>query len=244
MSTHVSTAMGKKLNDPDVEKWSHFIENLHRNTKGIPGPFKAVDTLARKYLTKDSTGFILDIGCETGKNAIPLIKAGHKVTLLDIAPNAIRYTKENIQQLGLEHGVVNSINGKIETLDQTYGPFKAVVGTYAFSFIPPNLFEEVMKNNVLGRVESGGYFAGGFFGEKHVWAKDPELSILTRQKLKKLFSSMGFSICEIEEKTEETQTVFDGKQIFHTIEIIAKRAPKTKLHQMVNIVLKKLRFFG
>lgn len=223
MNTQVPEGVRQPISDPDVEKWSNFIENLHQITKEIPGPFKAVDTLVRKYFAGEPSKSILDIGCETGKNAIPLIKAGHKVTLLDIAPNAIHYTQENIKRFGLEDGIADSIIGKIETLDPKYGPFNAVIGTYAFSFIPPELFEEVMKYNVLGRVESEGYFVGGFFGQKHAWAESPKLSILNSEKLENLFSSMGFSICEKEEKIEMARTVLNGLQIFHTIEIVAKR---------------------
>lgn len=203
----------------NVQKWNQFNDKLQLSD--LPKPFKPVETLVKKYLGAPST--VLDIGCETGKNAVPLIQAGHKVTLLDIAPNAISYTIDNLQKRELAHGIQASVNVKIEDLPPTYGPFKAVVGTYAFSFIPPDLFQKVMKENVLGRVEQNGYFAGGFFGHQHAWSTDPQLSILTTEKLEELFASMGFSICEKEEKVEETQTVSNGNQIFHTIEVIAKR---------------------
>lgn len=213
----------QQLNDSnsEVEEWSQFVERL--NCEPLPNPFRPVDTLVRLYLPQGSGEAVLDIGCETGKNAVPLIEKGYSVILLDIAPNAIRYSMENLQQRGLFHGVIGCINGKIEELDPKYGPFKAVVGTFVFSFIPPHLFEKVMRNNVLGRIEPEGYFAGGFFGENHVWANDPNLSILTSETLEELFSSMGFSICEMQEKTEAHKTVLNGQQIFHTIEVIAKR---------------------
>ncbi|NGX60020.1 MAG: Ubiquinone biosynthesis O-methyltransferase [Chlamydiae bacterium] len=165
----------------EVEKWSQFIEALQK-TKKIPKPFCAVDTLVREYLCQNkSTRSILDIGCETGKNAISLVRAGHNVTLLDIAPNAIKYTLKNLQKMGLDHGVTDRITGKIETLDSKYCPFKAVVGTYVFSHIASGVFQQVIKENVLGRIEPGGYFAGGFFGMEHDWVQKPELSILTRR---------------------------------------------------------------
>jgi SAM-dependent methyltransferase len=216
---------GTSNNSSEVEKWSEFIEKLYRMTEGkIIKPFCPVDTLIKKYLCQtESTRPVLDIGCETGKNAICLIQAGHSVLLLDIAPNAIQYTQENLKKLGLSHGIFDSINGNIETLDSKYGPFKAVVGTYVFSFIPPETFQQVMRENVLDRVESGGYFAGGFFGVEHAWAEKPNLSIVTREQLERLFASMEFSICEIDEKKEEILTVSSGIQVFHTIEVIAQR---------------------
>lgn len=127
------------------------------------------------------------------------MQAGYKVTLLDIAPNALQYTHENLKELNLLEGVEESILGRIEDLDQKYGPFKAVVGMLTFSFIPPHLFEEIMKTNVLGRIEPEVYFAGGFFGEEHEWAKNPNLTIMTTEKVKIFFESQGFTICENKE---------------------------------------------
>lgn len=148
------------------------------------------------------------------------------MTLLDIAPNAVQYTQENIASAGLSSGVQDAVVGKIENLDPKYGPFDAVVGTFTFPFIPPQLFDDVMRNNVLGRIKPGGYFAGGFFGENHAWAKDPKLTIMTVPKIEAFFASMGFEICETKEETEESQTVLNGKQVFHTINVIAKRLLK------------------
>lgn len=79
-----------------------------------------------------------------------------------------------------------------------------------------------MAKNVLGRIEPNGYFAGGFFGTNHDWAQNPDLSILTQEKLKAIFSSSGFAILEMTENTEEASTLV-GKQLFHTINVIAKR---------------------
>ena len=210
--------------DPQIERWTRFVENYHKKHGNHLEPFLPVQTLVQKYLSQsESKRPILDIGCETGKNAICLIRAGHKVTLLDIAPKAIDLTLENLKAFDLTGGVAETIIGKIEDLDEKQGPFKAVVGTYTFSFIPPILFQEVMRTNVLSRIEPGGFFAGGFFGTKHVWANNPDLSITTQEKIKELFASMDFTICEMDEKKEEITTILDGQQIFHTIEVIAKR---------------------
>ncbi len=214
-----------------IQKWMDFNEKLQDQTKGnIPLPFQPVETLALKYLKEP--GIILDIGCETEKNAACLIRHGHKVVILDIAPNAIYYTVENLRKEGLEHGIQDSIISKIEDLPLEYGPFKAVVGTYAFSFIPPYLFEQVMRENVLNRVEENGYFVGGFFGKEHAWAGNPNLSILAIHELEDLFSSNGFSILEISEQIKEIPTVSSGITKFHTIHLIAHKTLKNPVIQI------------
>lgn len=211
--------------ESDIEKWTDFNHNLQSQTAGkIPSPFAPVETLALKYLKQPCS--VLDIGCETGKNSACLIKNGHKVVLLDIAANAVQYTKENLQKEDLDHGIADSVTSKIEDLPSKYGPFKAVVGTYAFSFIPPHLFEQTMKDNVLGRIEPDGYFVGGFFGDQHAWAANPDLSILSAKKLESFFASVGFSVLEIDEQIKEISTVANGITKFHTINVIAHRTLK------------------
>lgn len=209
----------------DVERWDHFIEELYQQSEGKTlKPFSAVKVLTRDYLWQiDSQNAVLDIGCEIGKNAICLIQAGHNVVLLDISPKAIFYTQEKLKQLNLDDGITGTCTMGIEMLDSQYGPFKAVVGTYVFSFIHPEIFEQVMRENVFGKIEVGGYFAGGFFGLEHAWADDSTLTIMSREELEEFFASMNISICFIEERKEMVMTVAGSEQLFHTFSIVAQR---------------------
>lgn len=208
--------------DFEVEEWNQFIEDLQFQREGeIPSPFPAVRTLAEKYLPPES--LVLDIGCETGKNAAFLIKNNHKVVLLDVAPLALHYTMENLKNEGLDHGVVDSLIVKIEEMECQYKPFNAIVGTYAFSFIPPALFEDTMKKKIFDMIEVGGYFAGGFFGEHHALAQDPNMSILTLEELEELFSSAGFEIVEMDEMIKIIRTVSGEWTQFHIYRVIAQK---------------------
>ena len=149
---------------PDTQsdvKDGRILMKVQSQTSGkIPPPFGPVETLAPKYLKQPSK--ILDVGCETGKNAACLIQNGHTVVLLDIASNAVDFSKENLKKEGLNHGIEDSVVSKIEDLPRKYGPYKAVVGTYAFSFIPPHLFEETMKQNVLTESNMMGILLAAF----------------------------------------------------------------------------------
>lgn len=209
----------------NVEKWDNFIEQLYEQSQGKTlKPFSAVQVLVRDYLWQiDSHNPVLDIGCETGKNAICLIEAGHNVVLVDIARKAIFYTQENLKKLNLDYGVVDTCNMPIETLDSQYSPFKAIVGTYVFSFIHPKIFKQVMKEKIFDKIEIGGYFAGGFFGPEHSWANDPTITIMTREEVEKFFVLMGLSICFIEETNKMEMTVAGVEKLFHTFRIVAQR---------------------
>lgn len=209
-----------KAEASDLDKWTVFIENLQSQMQGqVQPPYEPVKILADKYLPPES--IVLDIGCEIGKNAAYLIKKGHKVVLLDIAPNALLYTAENLKNEGLEEGILDFLNMKIEEMDFEYIPFDAIVGTYAFSFISPEVFLETMTKNILDRIQPGGYFAGGFFGEEHSWAIYSGMSILTIEKLEQLFSSAGFTIIELEEVKEDIITISGDLTRFHTYDVIA-----------------------
>lgn len=107
----------------EAVRWSRFIEAFQQKTVTIPAPFFAVKALASAYLEADGGYSILDIGCETGKNAKCLIESGHKVTVLDIAPRAVQYTVQNLKNEGLGDGVEDAIIGPIERLDSRLGPF-------------------------------------------------------------------------------------------------------------------------
>lgn len=212
----------ESIEDEKIKKWTEFNEKLQSLTNGkVPLPFGPVEKLASLYLREPCN--ILDIGCETGRNSACLIRRGHEVVILDIAPNAVEYTVENLKMEGLEHGIKDSIVSKIEDLPANYGPFKAVVGTYVFSFIPPSIFTQTMKDNILKRVSRDGYFVGGFFGEEHAWAMNKDLTIVSVKELESLFSSQGFSIIEISEQIEEVPTVSGEITKFHTIHVIAHK---------------------
>ncbi|GAB4228390.1 MAG: hypothetical protein Tsb0021_05660 [Chlamydiales bacterium] len=208
--------------DPLIDKWNRFVVELDSMSTKIPKPYPVVDILSKKYLSNINSE-ILDIGCETGKNAASLLQDGHRVHILDIAPKAIEITVSNLEKLNLIKGVTSKILGKIEDLDPKIGPFNAVVGTYAFAFIHPNEFNEVMKQNVLGRVNDNGYFAGGFFGKEHIWSKNSNLTFVDSEFLHNLFSSEGFCICELYEEKKMVKTVWEGEQLFHTIAVIAQK---------------------
>ncbi|MES2274286.1 MAG: class I SAM-dependent methyltransferase, partial [Chlamydiota bacterium] len=208
--------------DPNVYKWTNFIEALQSQEGGkIPPPFPPVELLAEKYLQPGSV--VLDIGCETGKNAASLIKNCHKVVLLDIASNALSYTIANLSREGLSHGVLDSLNVQIEEFQLEHAPFQAVIGTHAFSFIPPKLFDATIKKKIFDCIEIGGYFVGGFFGEQHAWADRPEMSIFSFERLETLFISSGFRLIELSEVTQEERLTISGEFVrFHTFNIIAQ----------------------
>lgn len=207
------------------EGWDGFIERMYQRAdeKNLQ-PFSVVTVLVRDYLWQiESEHPVLDLGCELGKNAICLIEAGHRVVLLDVSPKAIFYTQENLKKLNLDHGIAGTCVTPLENLDPLFGPFKAIVGTYVFSFIHPEQFQEVMTKNVFEKIEVGGFFAGGFFGPDHSWANKPILTIMTREELEELFASQGFSICHIGEVKKKVKTGDGNEPQFHVFKIVAQR---------------------
>ncbi len=80
-----------------------------------------------------------------------------------------------------------------------------------------------MRENVLNPIVPGGYFAGGFFGPRHAWASNPDLSIVTKEQLTSLFEESHFHICEMQETIEAKPTATKGDTLFHTIQVIAQK---------------------
>ena len=150
----------------DVEMWDSFIEKKHQQLEGKSlEPFSAVIVLVRDYLLanrfpKSCFGHRLRI---RKKCYLPDRSRPSRSTTRHCSQGHF-YTQENLRKLNLDYGIADTCNTAIELLDSQYGPFKAVVGTYTFSFIHPEIFHQVMRDNVLSKIEVGGYFAGGFLG--------------------------------------------------------------------------------
>jgi len=68
----------------------------------------------QKYLPKG--GLILDAGCGPGRYAIELARRGYRLTLLDIAPENLEFTKRKLKRLGLSAKVEEFVEGSIEDL--------------------------------------------------------------------------------------------------------------------------------
>lgn len=210
--------------------WDGFIQTLQEQTNkkfgaeySVQAPYEGVQDLVNKYFDHRDQKHILDIGCELGKNSLPFLEKGHRVTLLDISSIAIEYTTANLKQRNLYDKVFETMQLAIEFLPIEKRNYDAVVGTYTFPFIPQHLFDIVMKNNVLDRVKPGGYFTGGFWGEKHSWAKKPGITVSTEKSLRELFRSMNFEILQFDVIREERQSVHNGTVLNHEFRVIARR---------------------
>ena len=201
--------------------WDEFNEKLFA-VQGDAKDLAPCQAVSRVMFYLDNDSHVLDLGSETGKNAIHLLKGGHRVTLLDISQNAIEYSLKNIEDLGLSRGVVNSVVCGVEEFDTT-SSYDAVVGTFVFSFIHPDNFEDVM-DKILGLVKEGGYFAGHFFGPNHSWAIHPALAILSKDEVETFFKERHFEVVELDERDGQPETVNNGLQRFHQTMVVAKKS--------------------
>ncbi len=74
---------------------------------------------------------VLDDGCGSGRNLLPLAERGYKVTGLDIAENALTAARENLKEAGLEAELVE---GNTHNLPFTEGQFDTVISHQSFQF--------------------------------------------------------------------------------------------------------------
>jgi SAM-dependent methyltransferase len=93
-----------------VELWNERADNFAR----VLDPRKKQKRMGEIFSLLDEAGFetkgarVLDIGCGPGAIAIPLARAGAKVTGLDISYKALNYLKANAEREGLPIETVES----------------------------------------------------------------------------------------------------------------------------------------
>lgn len=221
-------ATRKLLSKPtETQQWNSFIEKLWRERGEHQNPHPVVERLLDNHLHHDASGIetssVLDLGCELAKNAKPFARRGWSISLIDISPRAIELSRRILSPLLRGEAKILSADAiSLTQLSPGQGNYRAVVGTYVFSFVPCCRFEEVMKN-IFSYIQKNGYFAGGFFGDRHGWVHKFDYTFIKREELVKLFTTSGFILYELSVEDRMTRLVDGATSRFHTLEVIAQR---------------------
>ncbi|NQY99295.1 MAG: methyltransferase domain-containing protein [Bdellovibrionales bacterium] len=114
---------------------------------------RLVLTVLEKQLGSPKGKSILDAGCGTGLNSLPLAARGAEVTLLDIAPEALNIAETYYQELELK---ANYVSGSIFEMPFEDGEFDLVWNTGVIEHFEPRERKQAVSE-MLRVMKPGGF---------------------------------------------------------------------------------------
>jgi SAM-dependent methyltransferase len=161
---------------------------------------------------------VADIGCGSGRDALPFLASGAKVIAIDNSLVALDLLKAGAQAIGKE-SELTIIQEKMENLSPL--PLvDLVIACISLPYCHPANFSELW-NKIKQSLKSGGIFAGHFFGTRDSWHGCDFITTHTEEELRGLF--LDFQICDLE-VTEEDKALADGSTAHrHTYHVVARK---------------------
>lgn len=160
---------------------------------------------------------VADIGCGSGRDALPLLASGAKVICIDNSQVAVELLKAGAQAIGKE-SELTIVQEKMENLP-TLPSVDLVVACVSLPYCHPANFMELWAK-MKQMLKPEGIFAGHFFGTRDSWHGCDFVTTHTEEELRSLFAEFEISDLEV---TEEDKLLPDGSTAHrHTYHVVAQ----------------------
>jgi tellurite methyltransferase len=192
-----------------TNKWEHY----YGETDGRCARALLVHTLAR---FDGVVGRAIDLGCGAGPETIELLRRGWCVVAIDSQRDALAWVRAQIR---------GADKAKVQTVRAAFGNVNLpsadlVWAGLSLPFCAPQHFPRLW-NAITASLQPKGRFAGEFFGTRHAWVGNHDMIFHSLQQVRALFRSWEIEF--LRENEGMRQTVLQGCQYFHTIEVIARK---------------------
>jgi len=191
-------------------------ENYYRKTQGRATREVLLDVLEiiEKGAPKDLRTTI-DLGCGAGIETAILLEHGWHVLAIDGEPGAIR---------GLTQKVSEEYRDRLETQvakfeDVSLREADLIHASLSLPFCPPDHFPGLWEK-IVSAIQPGDRFAGHFFGVRDSWSNEPDMTFLTEDQVRALFT--GFAIESFQEMDEDGSAT-SGPKHWHKFTVIARK---------------------
>jgi SAM-dependent methyltransferase len=178
---------------------------------------KPRDLLAETLVRFGSfSGRALDLGCGAGIETAELLRRGWHVLAIDDQPEAPAHVRARLsaeEQTRLETQLVSFEN-------VTLPPADLVWAGLSLPFCPPEQFGRLW-GKIVAAVRPDGRFAGDFFGPRHVWANNTQMTFHTVAQLRELLQP--FDVESFAEEEGAKPTALQGIQHWHAFGVIARK---------------------
>ena len=200
---------------PDVDsEWRGYtLKTLNRSPRQT-----LLEGLAR---LGEASVVALDLGAGAGNDVRHLLARGHRVHAVEPDPFAVAVIEECARQQETAEALTVQ-PATFEAMRLPEKEFMLVHASLSLPFTHPEAFPEVWSKIVASMAE-GAVFSGDFFGPRHAWADNPEMTFLSPEEVRALFTEHGLRIVRLEEEDGPRPLAEGGEARFHRISVIARR---------------------
>lgn len=196
------------MKDENAQQWQRYYK------KGSGRPAREFLRVTIRYF--QTTGNAIDLGCGTGSSTLFLLRNGWEVLAIDQQPNAIEHLAAN-----LPAQFTDQLQTQIAAFESTELPSTDLIWAgRSLPFCHPDHFA-TFWGKICAALRSGGRFAGDFFGNRHAWHDNPNMTFHTREQLLTLCEPLHLEY--IEEGEGEQLTALGGVQHWHRLTIRARK---------------------
>jgi len=171
------------------------------------------ETLAR---FGNYSGLAIDLGCGAGIETAELLSRGWQVLAIDNQPEALAHVRAHVsseQQVRLETQTASFEHVKLPQSDLVWAGL-------SLPFCPPEHFDRLW-GKIVTSLRSGSRFAGDFFGERHIWVNNKQMTFHTVEQIRELFQPLEIEF--LNEEEGEEPTALQGIQHWHAFAVVARK---------------------
>lgn len=160
-------------------------------------------------------GLAVDLGCGAGRDSLELLRRGWRVLAIDQEPAAIERLRAQVPPEQLS--VLETLCARFE--DAALPAANLINSSFALPFCAPADFPALWRR-IEQALQTGGLFAGHFFGERDDWATQG-LTIHSSAQVETLLH--GWQVIALEEIDRRGKTAVGREKHWHLFSVVARR---------------------
>ena len=187
----------------DEYNWDDYYKKLQGRE-----PRQLLLDVLEKYPTGE-TLHAIDLGCGDGTESAFLLAHGWHVLAVDGQSAVIKRLMEKVP-----------IEAQVARFEDVILPDADLIhASYSIPFCHPDHFPELWKK-IRNALNSGGRFAGQFFGVHDTWANEPDMTFHTEEQVRAMLDGLEIEIFHEEDADGRSAS---GPKHWHVFTVVAKK---------------------
>jgi tellurite methyltransferase len=176
--------------EADTSAWTNF----HQAALGRPPRELMIRALNFFKAEGRSPGVAVDLGCGSGPDTAELLRRGWQVHAVDAEAEGLRMLRETIpaQATARLHTYAQKVT------DFAFPRCDFVWGSFAYPFCASHGWPQLLER-ITEALVPGGRIAGDLFGERHAWAAEEGVMVLTERQARNSLQALALEAFDIED---------------------------------------------